>query len=255
MKFFVRKHYLQQFSRTISLAALLLTTTTLYAATPPAAMTEEQKTLYSIGVSLSRSLSVFDLTPAEFEYVRLGLTEAQNGKNSDIELAAYTGKIQELAKERRKATGEKQIGAGKDFLEKAAKEKGAVKTASGMVYTSIVEGKGESPKASDLVKVNYRGTLIDGKEFDSSYKRGKALEFKLDNVIQCWVEGVQMMKPGGKAKMVCPPQLAYGDGGAGEKILPGATLVFEVELLDFKKDEPVKPVTPAPTQPAAPAEK
>ncbi len=110
-----------------------------------------------------------------------------------------------------------------------------------MVYTEIIEGKGDVPKATDLVKVNYRGTLIDGKEFDSSYKRGRALEFKLDSVVKCWTEGVQKMKPGGKAKLVCPPQLAYGDNGAGEMILPGATLVFEVELLE------VKP-SPAPKQ-------
>lgn len=254
MRFFATKHNLKHLLRIISLAALLLATTTFYATAAPA-MTEEQKTLYSIGLSLSRSLSVFDLTPAEFEYVRQGLTEAQSGKNSDIELTSYTGKIQELAKARRKAAGEKQIGAGADFLEKAAKEKGAIKTSSGMVYTSIVAGKGESPKAADIVKVNYRGTLIDGKEFDSSYKRGKALEFKLEQVIRCWTEGVQMMKPGGKAKLVCPPQLAYSDIGLGDMILPGATLAFEVELLSFKKDETAVPVTIAPIKPAAPAEK
>lgn len=208
-------------------------------------MTEEQKTLYAIGLSVSRSLSVFDLTPAEFEYVKQGLTDAQSGKKSEIEPATYNGKIQELARARRKASGEKQAGAGRDFLEKAAKEKGAVKTASGMVYTSLAEGKGESPKADDVVKVNYRGTLIDGREFDSSYKRGKPLEFKLDNVIKCWTEGVQKMKPGGKAKMVCPPNLAYGENGAGELILPGATLAFEVELIDFKPIAPAKPAEPA----------
>ncbi|NTV49707.1 MAG: FKBP-type peptidyl-prolyl cis-trans isomerase [Geobacteraceae bacterium] len=218
-------------------------------------MTEDQKTLYAIGLSVSRSLSVFNLTPAEFELVKQGLTDAQSGKKSSLELTAYTGKIQELAKARRKVSGEKQVAAGKDFLEKAAKEKGATKTASGMVYTSLVEGKGESPKATDVVKVNYRGTLVNGEEFDSSYKRGKPLEFKLDNVIKCWIEGVQKMKPGGKAKMVCPPDLAYGENGAGEMILPGATLAFEVELLEFKQIEATKPVTTAPVKPAEPMKK
>lgn len=237
-----------------AIAALLLSGTTLYAA-EPTAMTEEQKTLYAIGLSVSRSLSVFSLTPAEFELVKQGLTDAQSGKKSSLELTAYTGKIQELAKARRKVSGEKQGAAGKDFLEKAAKEKGATKTASGMVYTSLVEGKGESPKATDVVKVNYRGTLVNGEEFDSSYKRGKPLEFKLDNVIKCWIEGVQKMKPGGKAKMTCPPDLAYGENGAGEIILPGATLAFEVELLEFKQTEATKPATTSPVKPAEPIKK
>lgn len=237
-----------------ALAVLLLTGTTVFAADSPS-MTEDQKILYAIGLSVSRSLSVFNLTPAEFEFVKQGLTDAQTGKKSSLELATYTGKIQELAKARRKVSGENQVAAGKDFLEKAAKEKGATKTASGMVYTSLVEGKGESPKASDVVKVNYRGTLINGEEFDSSYKRGKPLEFKLDNVIKCWVEGVQKMKPGGKAKMVCPPNLAYGDNGVGEMILPGATLAFEVELLEFKQIEAAKPASAAPVKPAEPAKK
>ena len=166
-----------------------------------------------------------------------------------------TAKIQELARSRRKALGEKQGSTGKDFLEKAAKEKGAFKTASGMVYTSLTEGKGASPKATDLVKVNYRGTLPDGKEFDSSYKRGKPLDFKLDNVIKCWIEGLQMMKPGGKAKLVCPPDLAYGENGAGEMILPGATLAFEVELLETKPVEAANTGSAAPALPAAPAKK
>lgn len=240
-----------RFTQLLTAATLLITCTSAVAAETPA-LTEEQKTLYAVGASVSRSLTVFELTPAEFEIVKQGLTDAQTGKKNGVELSAYTGKIQELAKARRKATGDRQIGAGKDFLEKAAKEKGAVKTTSGMVYTSITEGKGESPKADDVVKVNYRGTLVDGKEFDSSYKRAKPLEFKLDNVIKCWTEGVQKMKPGGKAKLVCPPHLAYGDGGAGEMILPGATLAFEVELLEFKKAE-AKPATPAPVKQFAPA--
>lgn len=235
-------------------AALFLTGTALYAA-EPTAMTEEQKTLYAIGLSVSRSLAVFSLTPAEFELVKQGLTDAQTGNKNSLELTAYTGKIQELAKARRKVSGEKQVAAGRDFLEKAAKEKGATKTISGMVYTSLVEGKGESPKATDVVKVNYRGTLINGEEFDSSYKRGKSLEFKLNNVIKCWTEGVQKMKTGGKAKMVCPPDLAYGENGAGEMILPGATLAFEVELLEFKPDAATKPVSVTPVKPADPAKK
>ena len=121
-----------------------------------------------------------------------------------------------------------------DAIDKAAKEKGAVKTASGMVYRSIKEGSGHSPKASNIVEVNYRGTLTNGTEFDSSYKRNQSAKFPLSRVIPCWTEGVQMMKVGGKAQLVCPPELAYGARGAGADVPPNATLIFEVELLAIK---------------------
>ena len=113
----------------------------------------------------------------------------------------------------------------------AAKEAGAVVTASGLVYRSLKDGTGASPSASDKVKVHYRGTFPDGKEFDSSYKRNEAIEFPLSRVIKCWTEGVQRMKVGGKAKLTCPASIAYGAGGAGAVIPPNATLLFEVELL------------------------
>ncbi len=116
-------------------------------------------------------------------------------------------------------------------LEAAAKEPGAVVVGSGLVYRSLKDGTGDSPKASDKVKVNYRGTFPDGKEFDSSYKRNQAIEFGLNQVIPCWTEGVQRMKVGGKAKLTCPAAIAYGARGAGGVIPPNATLLFEVELL------------------------
>ncbi|MDA8453283.1 FKBP-type peptidyl-prolyl cis-trans isomerase [Acidovorax sp. GBBC 3334] len=111
----------------------------------------------------------------------------------------------------------------------------AVTTSSGLVYESLKEGSGESPKATDTVKVHYRGTLADGKEFDSSYKRGEPTEFPLNRVIPCWTEGVQRMKPGGKAKLTCPPSIAYGAAGAGGVIPPNATLQFEVELVSVRR--------------------
>jgi FKBP-type peptidyl-prolyl cis-trans isomerase FkpA len=113
----------------------------------------------------------------------------------------------------------------------AAQEAGAQVSPSGMVYRSLKDGTGASPSASDKVKVHYRGTLPDGKEFDSSYKRNEAIEFPLNRVIPCWTEGVQRMKVGGKAKLTCPPATAYGERGAGGVIPPNATLLFEVELL------------------------
>ena len=126
------------------------------------------------------------------------------------------------------------LAAANDTIDKAAKEKGAVKTASGMVYKSIKDGKGKSPNASSVVEVNYRGTLPNGTEFDSSYKRKQSIKFPLSGVIPCWTEGVQKMKVGGKAKLVCPPELAYGSRGAGQDVPPNATLIFEVELLEVK---------------------
>jgi FKBP-type peptidyl-prolyl cis-trans isomerase FkpA len=120
------------------------------------------------------------------------------------------------------------------FAQQGAPAAAPVTTASGLVYQSLKEGTGTAPKASDTVKVHYRGTLQDGKEFDSSYKRGEPIEFPLSGVIPCWTEGVQKMKPGGKAKLTCPPAIAYGARGAGGVIPPNATLNFEVELISVR---------------------
>jgi len=210
--------------------------------------TEEQKTLYTIGLMVGRQLDVFSLSPTDLEWVKEGLTDKVTGQKEKVELTSFSDKVQELAKAKRKQKGEKQAALGKEFLEKAAAEKGAVKTESGLVYISLKEGAGESPKATDTVKVHYVGTLVDGKEFDSSYKRNNPIDFRLDAVIKCWTEGLQKMKPGGKAKLVCPSSIAYGENGAGELILPGATLVFEVELLEVLK--PAASPAPAPAKPS-----
>ena len=121
--------------------------------------------------------------------------------------------------------------AAPDAASAAAKEPDAILTDSGLVYRSLKEGSGPSPAATDTVKVHYRGTFPGGKEFDSSYSRGQPAEFPLNHVIKCWTEGLQRMKVGGKAKLTCPPSIAYGDRGAGGVIPPNATLQFEVELL------------------------
>ena len=120
--------------------------------------------------------------------------------------------------------------AANDAIDEAAREEGAVKTISGMVYKSIKDGKGMSPSSVNMVVVNYRGTLTNGKEFD----KAQSITFPLSRVIPCWTEGVQKMKIGGKAKLVCPPELAYGPSGAGSDVPPNATLIFEVELLNVK---------------------
>lgn len=125
--------------------------------------------------------------------------------------------------------------APSDVAAAAAREAGAVVTPSGLVYHALQEGSGASPSASDMVRVHYRGTFPDGREFDSSYKRGQPAEFPLNRVIRCWTEGVQRMKVGGKARLTCPPAIAYGERGAGSAIPPNATLHFEVELLDIAR--------------------
>jgi FKBP-type peptidyl-prolyl cis-trans isomerase FkpA len=217
----------------IAIALIVLSATTSFA--KDTQRTEEEKTLYAVGLVVARSLAIFNFTPAELETVKQGISDAVSGRKPELELAAYNEKVQEMAKARRKALGEKQALRDKDFLENAAKESGAVKTASGLIYVSLREGSGDTPVQTNTVKVNYRGTLANGTEFDSSYKRGKSLEFNLGSVIKCWSEGLQKMKVGGKAKLVCPSSIAYGEAGAGDLILPGATLMFEVELLEIGK--------------------
>jgi FKBP-type peptidyl-prolyl cis-trans isomerase FkpA len=117
----------------------------------------------------------------------------------------------------------------------AAKATGVAKTTlpSGVIYEVVEAGSGPSPKATDTVKVHYRGTLTDGKEFDSSYKRGQPASFPLNRVIPCWTEAVQLMHPGGKARVTCPPKTAYGERGAGSAVPPNATLIFDIELLSI----------------------
>jgi FKBP-type peptidyl-prolyl cis-trans isomerase FkpA len=208
-----------------------LLATPLFAAEP--IKTDEQKTFYAIGMFLARQLSAFNLTHSEMELVKQGLSDSSAKGSQVVELESYEAKIQELALKRRSEQSEKMAAADKKFLEKAVQDKGAVKSESGLIYFSLKEGSGATPKAKDTVMVNYRGTLTDGTEFDSSYKRNEPLEIKVDDIIPCWAEGLQKMKVGGKMKLLCPSQLAYGDEGAGE-ILPGAALVFEVELLSIK---------------------
>ena len=194
-------------------------------------MTDEQKTIYALGLSVSRSLAQFDLSPAEIELVRRALADAAAGKPA-VDLNTWGPKIQPLAQARAAKVSEREKTASTAYLAKAAAESGAVKSDSGLIYREVKAGAGESPKATDTVKVNYRGTLVNGTEFDSSYSRNQPAQFPLNGVIKCWTEGVQKMKVGGKAVLVCPSDLAYGDQGR-PSIPGGAALIFEIELLEI----------------------
>jgi FKBP-type peptidyl-prolyl cis-trans isomerase FkpA/FKBP-type peptidyl-prolyl cis-trans isomerase FklB len=197
--------------------------------------TDEQKTLYALGLAVSQSVSPFNLTESELEFVKAGMTDGVLKRPKKVEMQAFIPKIQQLQQARAASVADAEKRAGAVFLAKAAQDPGVTKTPSGVLMTTIKAGSGASPKATDTVKVHYHGTLIDGTVFDSSVKRGEPATFPLGNVIKCWGEGLQQMKVGGKSKLVCPPALAYGDRGAPPDIKPGATLVFEVELLDIVK--------------------
>ena len=201
----------------------------------PELKTEEQKAFYAIGLAVADSLTQFTLTPAELELVKAGITDGVLNRTRQVDLQAYRTKIQDLQPTRAVAVAAGEQKAGQAVIDKAAAEKGATKTASGLVIVPIKPGSGPSPKATDRVKVHYHGTLIDGTVFDSSVQRGQPATFPLNQVIKCWTEGVQLMKVGGKSRLVCPAALAYGDRGAPPRIKPGATLVFEVELLEIVK--------------------
>jgi FKBP-type peptidyl-prolyl cis-trans isomerase FkpA/FKBP-type peptidyl-prolyl cis-trans isomerase FklB len=197
--------------------------------------TDDQKTMYALGLIISQSLTPFALSESELDFVRAGMTDGVLKKTPKVDLPTYGPKVNQVQQARAAAQAETEKKAGAAYLEKAAKEAGAKKTESGAILTTIKEGKGEQPKATDTVKVHYHGTLIDGTVFDSSVKRGEPATFPLNQVIKCWTEGVQLMKVGGKSKLVCPSAIAYGDRGSPPTIKPGATLVFEVELLEIAK--------------------
>jgi FKBP-type peptidyl-prolyl cis-trans isomerase FkpA/FKBP-type peptidyl-prolyl cis-trans isomerase FklB len=215
-----------------ALAALLAAAVPASAADPK---TEDEKVLYALGLVVSQNLSWFNLSEAELKMVEQGMTDGALKKTQKVDLQAYGPKIQELQKSRITALAASEKKAGEAYVAKAAGEKDTKKLPSGVIVTTLKPGTGPSPAGTDRVKVHYHGTLIDGTVFDSSVQRGEPVTFPLDKVIKCWTEGVQQMKVGGKSRLVCPAEVAYGDRGAPPRIKPGATLVFEVELLGIEK--------------------
>jgi FKBP-type peptidyl-prolyl cis-trans isomerase FkpA/FKBP-type peptidyl-prolyl cis-trans isomerase FklB len=211
---------------------LCLGTTASFAAAPEPT-TDEEKTLYALGLAINQSLSNFTLSEAEFEIVKSGITDGFHKKTSKVDLQAFGLKISQLQQARALVVAETEKKVGAAFLAKAAAEPGAKKTESGAILMTLKEGSGATPKVTDMVKMHYLGTLIDGTVFDSSAKQGEPAMIRVNEMSKCWVEGMQQMKVGSKSKLVCPSSLAYRDKGLPPLIKPGATLVFEIELLEI----------------------
>ncbi len=196
----------------------------------PAPATDEQKAFYSLGVYLHRDTYQLELTPEDYKYVQMGLSDAVTGKKFATEPDASLPKLRQILNDRR----DKRKAEAKAYLDKIAAEKGVKKTATGLVYQELKAGTGAQPKATDMIKVQFTGTFISGKEFDSSFKRGKAAEYSLPDTLPCFREGVSLMKVGGKAKLYCPPETTFGDMGNPPIVPGGSLLIYEVELLDTK---------------------
>lgn len=238
--------------RGLSLAACALTlaacnkpaTAPAAAASPAptgvAGMTDDQKTLYTMGFIAGGNFTQFKLSAEEFAVFSKGLEASSLGKKAELDLATYQPRIEpflqaKVAQARVANVGVAQARKTADapFLAKAAAEAGAVKLESGAIVQTLTPGKGDSPKPTSTVRVHYEGKLTDGTVFDSSLQRGEPVEFPLNQVIPCWSQGVARMKLGEKARLTCPSDTAYGDQG-NPTIPPGATLIFEVELLSIK---------------------
>jgi FKBP-type peptidyl-prolyl cis-trans isomerase len=207
-------------------------------AADPELKTDDDKAIYALGLFLgSRAqLNSFALTPSEIAILQMGIADQANEKPK-LDPQQSVSLIQPFAAKRmpqaasQRAPLEKK--KGKEFLDPIAAKPTSKKTASGAVYEVVTEGKGTSPVPTDSVKVNYRGTLVNGREFDST-KNGPAT-FKMTQLVKCWTEVLEFMKPGGKVKLYCPSDSAYGDTGHGADIPPGATLVFDLELVEVIK--------------------
>ncbi len=191
--------------------------------------TDDEKTVYALGLVIGDSIRQFDLTGEEIAIVQQGLGDSLAKRPPKVALQEFGPRIKAFESARVDKEFNAERARALPALEAAAAEPGAVKTASGLVFQSLADGSGKGPTAMSSVRVKYRGTLVDGTEFDASQK---PVEFPLSGVIPCWTEGLQKMKAGGKARLTCPTELAYGRRGSPPKIKPGAALVFEVELVD-----------------------
>jgi FKBP-type peptidyl-prolyl cis-trans isomerase FkpA/FKBP-type peptidyl-prolyl cis-trans isomerase FklB len=220
-----------------SLALLALVACSPTEPTAPAASaqvseltTDQDKTLYAIGLVLGQQLNDFKLTAGEVDIVSLGMKDSVLDNEPKAALETYGPRIQMLMQERMQAVAAAEKQASDAWVAEQAAQPGAQRSDTGVVVIPITEGTGANPTADSTVRVHYHGTLRDGSVFDSSVDRGEPISFPLTDVIACWTEGVQKIKVGGKAKLICPSDTAYGDQGSGS-IPGGAALAFEVELL------------------------
>lgn len=221
------------------MASLLLTSSAVLAAEKPPS-SQLEKLSYSLGVKAGENFLHNDVVINQQQFSR-GLADALNKQALQMTDQEMENTLQEFQKQhiskvesQQKKMANENLIKSKDFLSANKKQPGVKTTPSGLQYIEIIAGKGSAPKPGDAVTVNYRGTLIDGTEFDSSYRRNEAVTFPLGNVIPGWEEALLMMKPGAKWKVFIPPSLAYGDKGAGQLIQPNSALIFEIELISVK---------------------
>jgi FKBP-type peptidyl-prolyl cis-trans isomerase FklB len=203
--------------------------------------TKKDKLSYAIGMDIGKNLKKqpVELNP---EVISQGLWDAMSdGKTlmTDQEyketMTSFRTEMTQKQTAQMKESGDRNKKEGEKFIADNKKKEGVITTASGLQYKIITKGTGASPKATDTVSVHYKGTLIDGKEFDSSYRRGQPASFPVNGVIKGWTEALQLMKEGSKWQLFIPSELAYGDRGAGRDIGPNSTLIFDVELISIKK--------------------
>ena len=212
-------------------AVLLASGTACSADSEP--MSEQDKVFYFLGTQLSANLEPLSLTDRELDMLERGMRDALGGDPMALDAQVYGQRLNEIAQERMAANAIREQAAAQAYIEKMAAEPGAITTDSGIVIVEITAGSGASPTADSTVKAHYHGTLRDGSVFDSSVDRGQPFTSSLARVIPCWREAIPLIKEGGKSKITCPSELAYGERGSGA-IPGGAALTFEVELIEIK---------------------
>lgn len=193
--------------------------------------TADARTLYTLGQLISRTLEGFSLTPQELAWVKSGLDDGVLRRSPKVDLAAEAAALPALQESRRTATLQRERTTGAAYLSAALQQPGVQRHASGLVMQPLAVGAGETPSALDHVNVHYEGKLIDGTVFESSRQHGKPATLPVRGVIPCWSEALQAMRVGGRSRVICPAELAYGDKGSPPAVKPGATLVFDIELL------------------------